>query len=87
MSKVFPPDQLVAEAVKTAEKMASFSKTIVAICKECVNASKLFDLISSVMEIFWKNQRSRSTDLIEFKKKYILQMAIFLRQILIYLFL
>ncbi|KAK3711789.1 hypothetical protein RRG08_036994 [Elysia crispata] len=39
VSKVFPPDQLVAEAVKTAEKMASFSKTIVAICKECVNAS------------------------------------------------
>ncbi|GFS23759.1 enoyl-CoA hydratase, mitochondrial [Elysia marginata] len=39
VSKVFPPDQLVNEAVKTAEKMASFSKTIVAICKECVNAS------------------------------------------------
>ncbi|RUS85744.1 hypothetical protein EGW08_006458 [Elysia chlorotica] len=39
VSKVFPPDQLVSEAVKTAEKMASFSKTIVTICKECVNAS------------------------------------------------
>lgn len=39
VSKVFPADQLVNEAIKTAEKMSGFSKTIVAICKECVNAS------------------------------------------------
>ncbi|XP_059139627.1 enoyl-CoA hydratase, mitochondrial-like isoform X2 [Physella acuta] len=37
VSKVFPPDQLVNEAVKTAEKIASFSKVITAMCKEAVN--------------------------------------------------
>ncbi|GFO23354.1 enoyl-coa hydratase, mitochondrial [Plakobranchus ocellatus] len=39
VSKVFPVETLVDETVKTAEKIASFSKTIVSICKECVNAS------------------------------------------------
>ncbi|BFZ02890.1 hypothetical protein BsWGS_05929 [Bradybaena similaris] len=37
VSKVFPPDQLVDETIKTAEKIAGFSKTIVALCKESVN--------------------------------------------------
>jgi len=37
VSKVFPPDQLVDETIKTAEKIAGFSKTIVAMCKESVN--------------------------------------------------
>ncbi|XP_046569615.1 enoyl-CoA hydratase, mitochondrial-like [Haliotis rubra] len=39
VSRVFPPDQLVAEAVKTAEKIAGFSKIIVGMCKEAVNAA------------------------------------------------
>ncbi|XP_071107445.1 enoyl-CoA hydratase, mitochondrial-like isoform X1 [Haliotis cracherodii] len=39
VSKVFPPDQLVAEAVKTAEKISGFSKIIVGMCKEAVNAA------------------------------------------------
>ncbi|XP_012937340.1 enoyl-CoA hydratase, mitochondrial [Aplysia californica] len=38
VSKVVPVDQLVDETVKTAEKIASYSKTIVAMCKEAVNA-------------------------------------------------
>ncbi|BFZ17591.1 hypothetical protein BsWGS_20630 [Bradybaena similaris] len=37
VSKVFPSDKLVEETVKTAEKIAGFSKTIVAVCKESVN--------------------------------------------------
>ena len=40
MSKVVPVDQLVDEAVKTAEKIANFSKITVALCKEAVNASE-----------------------------------------------
>lgn len=39
VSKVFPPDQLVAEAVKTAEKIANNSKMVVAMAKEAVNAA------------------------------------------------
>ncbi len=37
VSKVFPPDQLVDEAVKTAEKIASNSKLAVIMAKEAVN--------------------------------------------------
>jgi len=33
-------DQLVDEAVKTAEKISSFSKLTAAMCKETVNAGK-----------------------------------------------
>lgn len=39
VSKVFPPDQLVAEAIKTADKIASHSKIIVQICKEATNSA------------------------------------------------
>jgi len=42
VSKVFPPETLVEEAVKTADKIASHSKIIVQICKEATNAA--FDL-------------------------------------------
>ena len=40
MSKVFPVDQLVDEAVKTAEKISSYSKIATAMCKEAVNAGQ-----------------------------------------------
>ncbi|XP_052069796.1 enoyl-CoA hydratase, mitochondrial-like [Mytilus californianus] len=39
VSKVFPVDQLVDEAIKTAEKISSYSKITTAMCKEAVNAS------------------------------------------------
>merc|ERR1719167_1361121 len=39
VSKVFPPGELVNEAVKTADKIASHSKIIVQICKESTNAA------------------------------------------------
>lgn len=48
VSKVFPPDQLVEEAIKTAEKIASFSKTITAICKESVNTGYDLTLAESI---------------------------------------
>ena len=41
VSKVFPVDSLVDEAVKTAEKIASQSKVIAMMAKEAVNACKL----------------------------------------------
>jgi enoyl-CoA hydratase/carnithine racemase len=39
VSKVFEPDQLVAEAIKLGERISSFSQPIVAMAKECVNYS------------------------------------------------
>jgi len=39
VSKVFPPETLVEEAVKTADKIAGHSKIIVQICKEATNAA------------------------------------------------
>merc|ERR1712112_124247 len=39
MGKVFPPETLVDEAVKTADKIAGHSKIVVQICKEATNAA------------------------------------------------
>jgi len=39
VSKVFPAESLLEEAVKTADKIASHSKIIVQICKESTNAA------------------------------------------------
>ena len=36
---MFPPENLVAEAVKTADTIASHSKITVQICKEATNAA------------------------------------------------
>jgi len=44
VSKVFPVDQVVNEAVKTAEKIASFSKVTSAMCKEAVNKGMWYKL-------------------------------------------
>jgi len=40
VSRIFPPADLVNEAVKTADKIASHSKIIVQLCKEATNASQ-----------------------------------------------
>ena len=45
VSKIFPPDTLVDEAIKTAEKISSYSKITVAMCKEAVNACKYISLL------------------------------------------
>ena len=42
MSKVFPSDKLVEEAVKLGEKIASHSPLIVAMAKESVNKGNIF---------------------------------------------
>ncbi|KAF9159197.1 putative enoyl-CoA hydratase, mitochondrial [Actinomortierella ambigua] len=39
VSKVFPADQVVDEAVKTAEKIASLSQPVVQMCKDAINQS------------------------------------------------
>ncbi|XP_070581324.1 enoyl-CoA hydratase, mitochondrial-like [Ptychodera flava] len=39
VSKVYPSDEVVEQAIKTAEKIASNSKMVVAMCKESVNRS------------------------------------------------
>ncbi|KAK7103871.1 enoyl-CoA hydratase, mitochondrial-like [Littorina saxatilis] len=44
VSKVVPVDQLVDEAIKTAEKIAGHSKIISSMCKEAVNASQEMSL-------------------------------------------
>ena len=46
VSKVFPVDQLVAEAVKCGEKIASNSKLVSAMAKEAVNAGVYTDFKS-----------------------------------------
>lgn len=40
MSKVFPVEELVNEAVKLGEKVAGMSKVAVAMAKEAVNAAE-----------------------------------------------
>ena len=40
VSAVFPPDQLVDQAIKTAEKIASHSPIIVQLAKEAVNTGE-----------------------------------------------
>lgn len=42
VSKVVPAAELVNEAIKTAEKISSFSKIATAMCKEAVNAGMFF---------------------------------------------
>lgn len=37
VSKVFPPEKLVEEAIKLAEKISQHSRIIVQLCKESVN--------------------------------------------------
>ena len=44
VSKIFPPDILVDEAVKLGERISGFSKITVAMCKEAVNASEQLPL-------------------------------------------
>jgi len=44
VSKVFPPESLVSEAVKTADVIAGHSKIVVQICKESTNASQELSL-------------------------------------------
>ncbi|KAL3876364.1 hypothetical protein ACJMK2_034219 [Sinanodonta woodiana] len=39
VSKVFPVNQLVDEAIKSAEKISGFSKLTIAMCKEAVNTA------------------------------------------------
>ena len=41
VSKVFPAEELVNEAIKTAEKISSLSKIAVQIAKEAVNTGML----------------------------------------------
>lgn len=45
VSKVVPAAELVNEAIKTAEKISSFSKIATGMCKEAVNAGMFFSFV------------------------------------------
>lgn len=45
VSAVFPPDQLVDQAIKTAEKIASHSPIVVQLAKEAVNTGQWSSLL------------------------------------------
>ena len=44
VARVVPTDKLMEEALKTATKIASFSRPVVAMCKETVNAAQELSL-------------------------------------------
>ena len=46
VSKVFPADELVNEAIKTAEKISDLSKIAVQIAKEAINTGAVTIMIS-----------------------------------------
>lgn len=48
VSKVFPPESLLEEAVKTADKIASHSKIAVQFCKEATNAAYELSLAEGI---------------------------------------
>jgi len=54
VSKVFPVEELVDEAVKLGEKIAGMSKVAVAMAKEAVNAADNLSLNegNAVMQMF-----------------------------------
>lgn len=39
VSKIYPSSELVAEALKTAERVSKYSAPVVAMCKEAINAA------------------------------------------------
>lgn len=53
VSKVFPPDQLLPETLKLAEKIGSNSPLIVKFCKEAVNRGTSF-IIKGIFSNIWK---------------------------------
>lgn len=58
VARVVPADQLLEEAIKTAEKIASFSQPIVKMCKEAVNAAheqSLQEGLKFESRLFWSS--------------------------------
>lgn len=53
VSKVFPPEQLVPEAIKLGERISTHSQLVVSMAKESVNAgTSIFDLFMYVLDSF-----------------------------------
>ena len=48
ISKVFPTESLVDEAIQLGERISGFSKIAVAMCKEAVNAAEQLPLNEGV---------------------------------------
>jgi enoyl-CoA hydratase/carnithine racemase len=48
VSRVVPSDKLVEEAIKLGEKIASFSKPVIALAKETINAADNLSLIDGL---------------------------------------
>jgi enoyl-CoA hydratase len=56
VSRVHEPAKLVEEALKMASKIASFSKPVVAMAKECVNQAYETTLTTGInyeKKVFW----------------------------------
>ncbi|XP_014663170.1 PREDICTED: enoyl-CoA hydratase, mitochondrial-like [Priapulus caudatus] len=72
VSKVLPDEQLVDEAVKTAEKIASYSKVATSMCKEAINTAYETSserMVSTLKETFTRNDRREGMSAFVAKRK------------------
>ena len=60
ISRVFPTESLVDEAIQLGERISGFSKIAVAMCKEAVNAAEQLPLNEGLLNAWVKSMFIRS---------------------------